>query len=82
MPNRTLNNSRIIHKYFSEFFQEQLFFLVFFLLPCRTEISDPDSQSFPKYTQIIPESRMFYLAEQNPNNSFVTMVWVRGETNV
>ena len=46
-----------------------------FLLSCRTEISDPDnSEPFPNYTRIIHESRIFNLAELNPNNSFVTMV--------
>ena len=47
---------------------------IIFLLSCRTEISDPNnSESFPNYTQIISKSRIFGLAESNPNNSFVTM---------
>ena len=74
------NNSQILRTFseiftnFSNFFQEYIYFFVFFLSR-RTEIFDLDnSESFPNYIQIISELRIFDLAEPKPNNSFVTMV--------
>ena len=83
MPNysvdRTLNklnlNNLQILLIFPEFYElfvnfSQIFIRTFFfLLSCRTEISDLDnSESFPNYIWIIPESRNFEFAELNPNN--------------
>ena len=67
-----LNNLRIL-QIFSNF--SWIFPITFFLLPCKTEISGPDSsESFPNYTRIIFKSRILDLTEPNPNNSFVTML--------
>ena len=77
------NNSLILRTFpefnelftnFSRIFPRTIIFFCF-LLSYMTEISDPDnSESFPNYIWIIPESRIFDLAEPNLNNSFVTMM--------